>query len=90
MLFNNALTELNEYISIQTIYTPGHTPDSTCYLIGNLIFTGDAFIPGIPTVTKLRGGNKLQATESIGTIKSKINTKTIILAGHGAITYNIK
>lgn len=89
ILFDNTLIELNECISIQTFYTPGHTPDSTCYQIGNLIFTGDAFVPGLPTVTKLRGGNKLQASKSIGIIKSKINTKTIILAGHGAATYNL-
>lgn len=88
-LFNNSLIELNEYISIQTFHTPGHTPDSTCYQIGNLIFTGDAYIPGTPTVTKLRGGNKLQASESVGIIKSKITTMTIILAGHGTVTYNL-
>ncbi|MCM1142321.1 MAG: MBL fold metallo-hydrolase, partial [Muribaculum sp.] len=54
ILFNNTLIELNEVIAIQAFYTPGHTPDSTCYQTGNLIFTGDAYIPGIPTVTKLR------------------------------------
>lgn len=90
ILFNDTFIELNEYISIQTLYTPGHTPDSACYQTENLIFTGDAYIPGIPTVTKLRGGNKLQASESIDIIKSKINSTTIILPGHGAVTYNLE
>lgn len=88
-LLNDTEMELKDFISIKCFFTPGHTPDSICYQIRSLIFTGDSYIPGIPTVTKLRGGNKLQAFESIELIKSKINPTTIILPGHGAVSNNL-
>lgn len=37
-------------IEIKTIFTPGHTPACSSYLIGNLLFTGDAlFMPDYGT-----------------------------------------
>ncbi len=86
MLPDNNIVHLYGDISIECFYTPGHTPDSVCYQIKDLILTGDAYIPGIPTVTKLRGGNKLLADKSINQIKTRINSSTIILPGHGNMT----
>lgn len=86
MLPDNNIVHLYGDISIERFYTPGHTPDSACYQIKDLIFTGDAYIPGLPTVTKLRGGNKQLAFESISLIKTRINSSTIILPGHGNVT----
>jgi len=87
VLPDNAIVHLYGEISIGCFHTPGHTLDSACYQIGNLLFTGDAYIPGIPTITKLRGGNKLLAAESLNLIKSRINSSTIILPGHGSVTH---
>ncbi len=44
--------------------TPGHSEDSVCLRIDNLLFTGDTLIYNLRTVTKLRGGDimKLRAT----------------------------
>lgn len=86
MLSDNDIVYLYGDISIECFYTPGHTPDSVCYQIKDLIFTGDAYIPGIPTVTILRGGNKQLADESIRLIKTRMNSSTIILPGHGNVT----
>ena len=33
-------------ININVIYTPGHYPDSICYLIRNVLFTGDTLFVG--------------------------------------------
>lgn len=86
ILQDDNIVHLYGDISIECFYTPGHTPDSVCYQIGDWIFTGDAYIPGIPTVTKLRGGNKLLAAKSINQIKTRIDSSTIILPGHGNVT----
>ena len=63
--------------------TPGHTPGSSCYATGNQLFTGDAYIPGIPTVTKLKGGNKILANESVEIIKTRFRDGLILNPGHG-------
>lgn len=44
--------------------TPGHNPSCVCFVIGNLVFTGDAYIPNEPVVTKLPGGNEQLAEVS--------------------------
>lgn len=89
-LTDNSTTRLGWNLVVKCFHTPGHTPDSVCYVIGNAIFTGDAYIPGIPTVTKLRGGNKILAGRSIELIQSKIARSTMILPGHGNVTRNFE
>lgn len=54
----------------KAIFTPGHNPSCITWIIGDAIFTGDSYIPGIKTVTNLPGSNKLQAIESEELIKS--------------------
>lgn len=61
---------------------PGHSLDSMCYMMGEWLFTGDAYIPGVKVVTKLPGGNRKQATQSIERIMVLGKSKTIC-PGHG-------
>lgn len=61
--------------------TPGHNPSCLCFSVEDYFFTGDAFIPGIPTVTNLPGGNKQQAMQSLDRIQLLIRNNTIC-AGH--------
>jgi len=35
-------------LEIHSLFTPGHTPGSTSYLINNYLFTGDTLFPGGP------------------------------------------
>ena len=36
---------------VRAFHTPGHTPGSMCYLIGDHLFTGDTLFPGGPGAT---------------------------------------
>ena len=69
-------------IDIQAIITPGHTSGSTCYRLNNNLFTGDAYIPNVPPVTKLKGGDKVEAKKSVEMIESLITEGDNIHPGH--------
>lgn len=62
--------------------TDGHCEGSLTFLLGNYIFTGDALIPNIPVVTKLKTGDKLKAKISIDKIRSLAEDKCLICPGH--------
>lgn len=80
-LLNNKL-DWNGY-AIEFIPTPGHTQGSVSIQIGDYLFTGDALIPGLKTITKLPGGDKTKAKESelkINQLLTEFNLK--ICPGH--------
>ena len=69
-------------ISIKAIHTPGHTQGSTCFLINNILFTGDTLFPG--------GPGKSQNSKAFQTIINSISSKLLALKqsvvffpGHG-------
>lgn len=64
--------------------TPGHNPGCMTMVLGNMIFTGDSFIPKVKVVTNIPGGDKLKAQESIGKILRLSIDKTIY-PGHGEV-----
>lgn len=57
--------ELLDGIKAVVHYTPGHNPACLTYEVGDYLFTGDSYIPGIKVVTNLPGGNKSIAAESL-------------------------
>lgn len=65
----------------KAIYTPGHNPSCISWIIGNAIFTGDSYIPGLKTVTNLPGGNREDAKKSEILIK-KFSEGRNIYPGH--------
>lgn len=67
---------------IRSLMTPGHTLGSTCYIYENNIFTGDAYIPNVPVVTKLKEGDKVKAEKSVETIQRLLSEGTVIHPGH--------
>lgn len=51
--------ELFEGVTAKVHETPGHNPSCLTYEIGDYLFTGDSYIPGIKVVTNLPGGIRL-------------------------------
>ena len=61
--------------------TPGHNPGCLTMIIGDLIFTGDAYIPGVGVTCQVPHSNKEQAKQSMERIMRLAKGKRI-LAGH--------
>lgn len=61
--------------------TPGHNPGCLTMVMGDIIFTGDAYILGIGANTRLPRANKEQAKESLERILKLAEGKTV-LSGH--------
>lgn len=69
-------------IEMKVIHTPGHTPGSICYLVGQHLFSGDTLFPG--------GPGRSRSPESLQQIIKSITEKlyllpddTFLLPGHG-------
>lgn len=61
--------------------TPGHNPGCLTMVLGDIIFTGDAYIPGVGANTRLPLANKELAKKSLERILSLSEGKRI-LSGH--------
>ncbi len=61
--------------------TPGHNPGCLTMVLGDIIFTGDAYIPGVGANTRLPRANKEQAEQSLQRILKLAEGKTIF-SGH--------
>jgi glyoxylase-like metal-dependent hydrolase (beta-lactamase superfamily II) len=56
--------ELFEGVYTDVYYTPGHDESCLCYEVEENLFTGDAYIPGVKTVTTFPHSSKKNAMES--------------------------
>lgn len=65
--------------------TPGHDKSCLCFLIGEYLFTGDSFIPGIKVIASFPNSDKKMAARSHNFIKSLITSETVVCPGHGDI-----
>ncbi|MEN9304696.1 MAG: hypothetical protein RL264_3125 [Bacteroidota bacterium] len=81
-LFEGSITEIFDGIYIKSLLTEGHCEGSITYILENYVFTGDALIPNIPTVTKLKTGSKELSKVSIKKIKDSLSVNSIICPGH--------
>lgn len=80
---DGSVVELFEGQVMEVIATPGHDWSSLTYGLGDYLFTGDSYIPGLKTVTIFPKSNKQQAKVSEELIRTKIKSTTIICPGHG-------
>ncbi len=55
---------LNDGFSAKAVFTPGHNPSCITWVIGDAVFSGDSYIPGVKTVTNLPGADKSEASRS--------------------------
>ncbi len=67
--------------SVKVYETPGHHPSCLTFMLGDYLFTGDAYIPGIKVVTRMPRGDKKLAQESMERILGMAEGKTV-LSGH--------
>ena len=71
--------------AIRATHTPGHTPGSTCYLAGRVLFSGDVLFPGGPGRTQ----SPADLQQSIASITERLYPlpdDTLVLPGHGGDT----
>ncbi|MFL2761483.1 MAG: MBL fold metallo-hydrolase [Dehalococcoidia bacterium] len=69
-------------LKVKAIYTPGHTPGSTCYLVNNQLFTGDTLFPGGPGKTQTPD-NFQQIVQSITNKLFSLDSTIHFHPGHG-------
>lgn len=69
-------------LTVEVLFTPGHEPSCLSFIIGNNIFTGDAYIPGVMVVTSFPRSNKQQATSSLQRLKTMEDCGAKIMPGH--------
>ena len=71
--------------SLRAVHTPGHTPGSTCYVAGRILFSGDVLFPGGPGRTQ----TPADLRQSIASITERLYAMpdhTLVLPGHGGDT----
>lgn len=77
-------------LRLRTIFTPGHTPGSTSFLLDGdppLLFAGDTLFPGGPGATRpASGGHFPTIIRSIAERLFTLDPGTVVLPGHGKQT----
>ena len=73
--------ELFDGVTAKVYETPGHNGSCLTYEVGEYLFTGDSYIPGIKVVTNLPGGNKELAVRSLEKILELAKGK-VVCPGH--------
>jgi rhodanese-related sulfurtransferase len=62
--------------------TPGHTPDSVCYLFQGIAFTGDTLMIGALGRTDFPGSSPSQLFHSLHQKIRKLPASTLVMPGH--------
>lgn len=83
VLNDGDVVPLFEGVNLTAIATPGHNPSCLCFEVGNYLFTGDSYIPGVKVVTNLPGGSRKLAQESLEKIL-KLAEGKVLCPGHNA------
>lgn len=72
-------------LRLEAVHTPGHTPGSTCFLLDDLLFSGDTLFPGGPGAT----GDPERFREIMTSLEARLFVlpdHTRVLPGHGPDT----
>jgi len=72
-------------IELQVLHTPGHTPGSVCFLVGNYLIAGDTLFPGGPGKTQSPKDFR-RIIESITQRLFVLPDETKVFPGHGEAT----
>src|SRR6185503_5978020 len=83
VLDDDAVIEVGR-LRLHTIFTPGHTPGSMCFLVEGspVLFSGDTLFPGGPGNTSYPGGDFEQIIRSIDErLFAPLDAGTLVLPG---------
>ena len=69
-------------LTVRDIHTPGHTPGSTCFLVGGYLISGDTLFPGGPGHSD-RPQDLQEMIRSITERLFMLPDETPVLPGHG-------
>jgi hydroxyacylglutathione hydrolase len=69
-------------IGIRVVHTPGHTPDSICFVAGECLFTGDTLFIGECGRTDLPGGDAGILYDSLFGAMAGLDDKLTVYPGH--------
>ncbi len=70
---------------LRVLHTPGHTPGSLCFAVGNHLFTGDTLVAG-SLGKQMPGTDVRQQLMSIGSKFAGLALSTAVYPGHGPVT----
>lgn len=70
---------------IEVYHTPGHSPDSVCIRVGEVLFCGDLIFATAPGIAGLTGWDRKQLDTTIERVLSLLSGEeiTVCLPGHG-------
>ncbi len=71
-----------EGISLEAIYTPGHTDDSYCFRLADRVFTGDTLLIRGTGRTDFQGGDARAAYDSLFNKLLVLPDETLVYPGH--------
>ena len=69
--------DLFDGIQAVPVFTPGHSPSCVTWVIGDAVFTGDSYIPGVKTVTNFPLSNRAQSAASELIIRDLISHRDV-------------
>lgn len=67
---------------IKVLHTPGHSAGSVCYIIDDVIFTGDTLFEGSIGRTDFPGGSYTEIAKSLKNLK-ELKGDYVVCSGHG-------
>lgn len=69
-------------LKVKVLHTPGHSPDSCCYIVAGHVFTGDCLFVGDCGRVDLPGSDVAQMYESLFAKVRKLDEDLVVCPGH--------
>ena len=69
-------------LAVKLLHTPGHTPGSQCFLIGNAVVSGDTLFIGSCGRVDLPGSNPEDMYRSLHDVLGALPDETLLYPGH--------
>lgn len=84
-LYDGQILEVGS-LEFRVIHTPGHSPGSVCFLVDNVLFSGDTLFADSVGRTDLPGGSYEQLRDSIVNKLFALDDDIKVYPGHGPST----